>query len=122
MTGETEYVLYQVINTTADGSGNASITVGPTIAHTRWKLERYSVKATGVTGGIVSFTLYRGATAGGQVIDSTPYQGQGNTSDGNNVDLYPGEYVTGVWSGASPGSACSFTIQGQQYVKGRRSY
>jgi hypothetical protein len=118
---ETEYALRQTYSVTTDGNGNGSVVVGPSQAFTRWKLTRYSVVATLPTGGQVIFTLYRGTSSQGQVIDFTR-QGWGDTSDQNEISLSPGEYVTGVWSGTTPGTAASLTIEGTNYVRGKRSY
>lgn len=119
---ETEYALRQTFFTTIGSNLSGSVTLGPTQAFTRWKLTRYSVLATKNASGVnCTFTLYRGASASGQVIDFTQ-QGAGDSSDANDVELSPGEYVTGVWTQAQSGSQAQITIEGSIFVKGQRSY
>lgn len=119
---ETEYALYTTVFATATAAGVATVTLAPAAAYTRWKLTRYSVVAVQASQSVISsFTLYRGPSAQGQVIDFTQ-QGWGDTSAANDVDLYPGQAITGVWTNLLVGSTAQLTIEGSQYVRGRRSY
>lgn len=119
---ETEYALYQTFTATANASGTATVVLGPSAAYTRWELTRYSVVAVQNDPSVnVVFTLYRGSQAQGNVIDYT-VQGYGDTSAANDVNLTPGDYCTGVWSGLTPNSSASITINGSIFVRGKRSY
>lgn len=117
---ETEYVLQQSFTTTINASGTGSVTVGPAVAYTRWKIARYSVQAA---PNACLFVLYRGDPAQKRILDNTPAGGN-DTSGSNEITLYPGEYITGVWTNATPGATAIFTIEdpSKQFVKGQRSY
>jgi hypothetical protein len=119
---ETEYALRLTFSVTVPAGGTATLTFGPAAAYTRWKLTRYSVVAVQSSASVISgFTLYRGALVQQQVIDFTQ-QGWGDTSSANDVELYPGEICTAVWTNLLVGSTAQITIEGSNYVKGQRSY
>lgn len=118
---ETELVLYLTFPITLDSNGGGQVQCGPAQAFTRWKLTRYSVTSTQPTAGQTVFTLYRGDPNRKQVVDFTG-QGWGDTSDGNDVNLKPGDYVTGVWVGGVAASVATLTIEGSIFVAGKRGY
>lgn len=110
------YALRTSATTTIGADGTATLTIGPTVPFTSWHVTTYSVQTTPLA---CNCHVYKGQPNTASVLDYT-FQGGADTSPNNNIDLFPGEYLTVVWDSATPGAQALFTIlEGIVYEKGR---
>jgi hypothetical protein len=92
-----------------DGSGNGTgILNGPKPGQ-KWTITQVSVLCTGVA--VPVFKYYKGTVNDGNFISGT-FTGNQDTDSAPNIELFPGEYLTGVWTGGSSGAVGTFTVQG----------
>jgi len=100
-----------------DGSGNGSVQLGPQIAGTSWQPAAAGVLVSPVSTSVVSqFKLYLGAAQPQNFIGGS-YTGDSNSA-GLAVTLYPGQVLTGAWTGGNPGATATLTLSGTQAIPG----
>ena len=100
-----------------DGSGNGSVQLGPQIAGTSWQPAAAGVLVAPVSSAVVSqFKLYLGQPQPQNFLGGS-YTGD-NNSAGLSVTLYPGQVITGVWTGGNPGATATLTLSGTQSIPG----
>jgi hypothetical protein len=96
-----------------DAAGNGTARVGPGRAGTRWLVTTVAVLGVGNPSPIPRVYLYRGdPSPGGHVTSS--YNGNQNSSDGMNLPLHSGQYLTAQWLGGLPGARYTLSVFGQR--------
>jgi hypothetical protein len=96
--------------TTLDGSGNGTVQFdGPRPGQT-YTINQVSVFIPNSTK-IPTFNYYHGAAVPQNFISGTVTGNQDTDSIPNTV-LHPGEFLTGVWVGGTPGSVASMVVSG----------
>lgn len=86
-------------------------------------LSRWVIRNTAVTTTSDRQTAcktYRGADVDSNLIDATRV-GNARSSD-TVVEVNPGEYVTAVWTGGTPGTIATVIVSGDDYHRGLRAY
>lgn len=102
--------LYETGTATALADGTATVRLQPLRAFERWNITRMSVNSSSTL--IPTLKVYRGSINPSSLIDGT-YSGALNQSD-TNIDLHNGVAIIAVFSGATVGSTCTFTVQGMK--------
>lgn len=98
-----------------DGSGNGQVQIGPVIAGVSWKVTAEGVLVQPTSTTVVSqFKLYLGAAQPGNFLGGS-YTGDNNSASIPAI-LYPGQVLTGVWSGGNPGATATLTLTGTQAI------
>ena len=111
----TRLILDEGFQTTLDGSGNATIIVGPRNALQTWYPNRISVNVTSNVKEPV-FKYYRGTTVGNvNYIDGT-YTGSNDSSQVLGIVLHPGESLLCQWTGGDVGAIATVTLGGEMEV------
>ena len=104
---------------TLNGSGNGTVSLGPSLPGVNWQPSLVSVSVSPTSGTTVSqFRLYLGLPVQQNLIGGT-YTGDINSS-GLSVTLWPGMILTGVWSGGNPGATAAMVLTGTQNVPSPR--
>jgi hypothetical protein len=102
---------------TLDGSGNGTVQLGPQIAGVSWQPTAAGVLVAPASTSVVSlFKLYLGQAQPQNFIGGS-YSGDSNSA-GLAVTLYPGQVITGVWTGGNPGATATLTLSGTQTIPG----
>jgi hypothetical protein len=109
-------LLQESASVTLDAFGNGKVTLGPVNQFQVWYVTN---EGTTVSSNVnePTFRYYRsnGLSAGAFVAGSN--QGSAD-SDDSPVTLYPGQKLTGLWSGGDPGATATFTLQGTMTLRG----
>lgn len=113
---ETVTLLAQSRTATVSGSGTASVEFRNG-GISRWKIKLMNVNNPGALAG--RCTVYRGEANAGRQLDFTS---KGTDVSDADIELKPGEFITVVWSGCTPGTVLTFRIEGDDIYKGRRAY
>ena len=103
---------------TLDGSGNGQVSIGPQIPGVSWTITGVAVLVNnGVATNIPEFFLYNGAAQPGNFLSGS-YTGNNDADSELNVILYPGQVLTGVWTGGDPGKTAVLSVTGTQAIGG----
>lgn len=99
--------------TTLDGSGNATVVIGPQGSLQTWYPSRLSTTvSTNVSEPV--FKFYLGRTANNaSYIDGTFTGSNDSTPIDNNLVLHPGEVLLCTWTQGDPGASATVTIGGE---------
>ena len=89
-----------------DASGAAVATIAAPGAFTRLQLTRVSV----VGAARANVAMYRGGAYDPNYLDGT--DAADNDTSELALALYPGEYLTFVWSGGTPGARMTANVEG----------
>ena len=118
MVVETELQLSKVQSVTLDAKGYGEVRIGPSKPGERWKV---TIMNTANDGSLQPIhKVFRGPAGHGQQLDYTR-SGKGDTSP-TEIELRTGDYLTATWSGGTVGSQSMFTVEGIQYLVGKRAY
>lgn len=93
-----------------DASGRAVARISNLVAFERWTVTRWTVSSTSTTE--TEARVYRNQESPSNFVEGT-YSGRQDASDTNQA-IGSGEHLVCVWSGATPGSRCVFTINGER--------
>lgn len=94
----------------ADANGRAVARISNLVAFEWWKVTRWTVSSTSTAE--TEARVYRNHESPSNFIEGT-YSGRQDASDTNQV-IGSGEHLVCVWSGATVGSRCVFTINGER--------
>lgn len=98
---------------TLNGSGEGSVTFGPSRPNTRWIINRYSVRVSSNTAEPTAI-VYRGTINPGSQISGT-YSGSNDTdSEVSDNPLFPGEFYTCHWTGGDAGATATISFSGEE--------
>lgn len=89
-------------------SGAGSLTIGPTTPRTRWKITNAAV--SGTSSADTTANLYLGPASPANLIGGT-YSGN-QDSIGIDLELFPGQILTAVWTGGTAGARQTLSIYG----------
>jgi membrane peptidoglycan carboxypeptidase len=105
------FPLNEIAQVVLDGSGNGTVTMGPTNAFQCWKP---SNAACAVSTNVKepTFTLYSGRAGSNANRYGGTYTGSNDNTDISGMVLYPGSVVTGVWTGGDVGGLATLTLSG----------
>lgn len=103
--------LYETGRAVADANGRAVVNLANLRAFVRWKVIRYTVSSTSVSE--TTAKVYRSHESPSMMLEGT-YSGRQDASD-TDTKIGTGESLLCVWSGATAGASCVFTIEGEQY-------
>lgn len=108
--------LQESASVTLDGSGNGTVSIGPSSQFQIWNVTNEGCNVTSNTNEPV-FKLYKssGISAGAFLGGSN--QGS-NDSASIDVTLYSGMKLTGVWTGGDAGATATLALQGTMTVPG----
>lgn len=102
---------------TVDANGNATVMLGPARSRDTWQVKLVAVDCAGSTEALCS--VYVGPNASAPYLRDTTLTGaSGDSTDAAAGTVRPGEYVTCVWSGATPGTRARMVITGSKLVAG----
>lgn len=105
---------------TLNGSGNGSVSLGPLVPGVSWQPVSVAVRVNPTSNTVVSeFFLYNGIAVDSNFLGGS-YTGD-NNSAGLAITLWPGQILTGVWTGGNPGATATMTLYGTQTVPGNTS-
>jgi hypothetical protein len=100
------------------GAGGGQVQLGPALAGTSWAPSSVAVIVAPVSSTVVSeFFLYLGNPQPANFIGGS-YTGDVNSSGISVPDMYPGQVLTGVWTGGNPGATATLTVTGTQTIPG----
>lgn len=102
--------LYESVSVTLDGSGNGTVRLGPSNSFQQWVPSNVACAVSSNTAEPV-FVCYNGTPSNANRIGGT-YTGSNDSDSITDVVLYPGSYLTGVWTGGDAGAIATMTIQG----------
>lgn len=94
----------------ADASGRAVARISNLVAFEHWTVSRWTVSSTSTTE--TEARVYRNHESPSNFIEGT-YSGRQDASDTKQT-IGSGEHLVCVWSGATPGSRCVFSINGER--------
>lgn len=97
---------------TADASGNATISMGPSAVNESWSVSQHRVSNPGPN--IPTLNVYKNFIAPAGFVANTT-QALNNTSE-TAVDLGPSEQLFYVFAGCSPGTVCTVHITGSRNI------
>lgn len=103
--------LYETKTATVLADGTATVQLQPLRAFENWFISRMTISSTS-TALVPTLKVYRGSVNPSQLIDGT-YTGTLNQSD-TAIDLPNGQAIIAQWTGATPGTTCTFTVQGRK--------
>ena len=107
--------LDEGFQTVLDGSGNATIVIGPSYTYQTWYPNRISVNVTSNVKEPV-FKYYRGRTVGNiNYLDGT-YTGSNDSSAVLGIVLHPGETLLCQWTGGDAGAIATVTLGGEKEI------
>lgn len=109
-----QYPLYQQVTAIADSNGRATVTTGPAKYGDVWNVTTLTTESNSVSD--VQLLVYRNVETPGARIESS-YSGKSDTSQCN-YTFNAAERLVFVWSGATPGAACTSRIEGS-LISGR---
>lgn len=101
-----------------NGSGAATVTVGPTGLGTRWYPKKGDINTTSGANDASTCQVFIGpATVATDTLGAgQSYAGGGDTFGLAGEMLQPGEFVTAVWTGGNPGDTATLRVTGNQVV------
>lgn len=85
----------------------------------RWEVKLLNINTT--SDSDTKCLVYRGQVSTRNQIDATEELGNTNTSP-TDVTVMPGDVITARWENGTPGAIATFIIEGDEILKGRRSY
>jgi hypothetical protein len=88
-------------------SGTLAITIGPIPMGPSWEIKQISIRSSSVLE--TTAATYIGVDASGVFI-SRSFTGNADTDSAPNVTLRPGDSVSCVWEGGTPGAVATLTI------------
>lgn len=94
----------------ADANGRATARIHNLVAYESWHVTRYTVSSTSTDE--TTAKVYRNHESTSAFIEGT-YSGRQDASD-TNMHIGSGESLLCVWSGATAGSRCVFSIEGEK--------
>ena len=103
---------------TVNGSGSATVTVGPHGLGTRWYPKKGDINTTSGPNDASTCQVFIGpaASAMDTLGAGQSYAGGGDTFGLSGEMLQPGEFVTAVWTGGNPGDVATLRVTGSQIV------
>lgn len=101
--------LAEAFTVKLDGSGNGNVRLRPRSVRTTWNVGSVQVQ-TSTNVAEPTCNVYLGGPTG-QNLGGT-YTGSNDTCSGLNAQLYPGQYLTAVWSGGDAGATATATAYG----------
>lgn len=110
MTQQVMPPLSESVSVVLDGSGNGTVKLGPSNSFQQW-VPSNAACAVSSNNAEPVFVLYNGTPGNANRIGGT-YTGSNDNTDISGVTLFPGSYLTGVWSGGDPGATATLSIQG----------
>lgn len=93
-------------------AGTARVQVGPQGLGTRWYPVMVGIASSTGAADVSTMQLFLGTASFNTLTGAQSYNGGGDSAGLNGVELYPGQYLIGVWSGAVPGAVVSLNVQG----------
>lgn len=96
---------------TADANGNARITLQPLRAFEFWQIDRMTVQNSSTTL-VPLCKVYRSSVDPTKLVDGT-FTGTFDVSD-TQLTLPNAMPLIADWTGADPGSSCTFTVAGKR--------
>lgn len=99
-------------NVVLDGSGNGTVSVGPTRPREHWQVLGASVKVS--TNNLEArCSIYVGPQVADPYFISTSITGSSGDSCGlGNKDIQSGQQIWAVWTGGDPGSIATLKVEG----------
>lgn len=102
--------LFQSESGIADANGRAVVRISNLVAFEQWTVTRWTVSSTSTAE--TEARVYRDQESPSNFIEGT-YSGRQDASD-TNQSIGSNEHLVCVWSGATVGSRCVFTINGER--------
>lgn len=103
---------------TLSGSGNGTVTLGPSLPGVSWNPSTVAVLVQPASTTVVSqFLLYNGPAQPSNFAGGT-YTGDNNSTDLAVPPMFAGAVLTGVWTGGNPGATATMTVTGTQDIPG----
>jgi hypothetical protein len=101
--------LAEAFSTTLDAAGRGTVRLRPSSMRTTWLVQSVQVAATS-NAAEPTANVFLGSETG-QNLGGT-YTGSNDTCSGMNTQLYPGQYLTVLWTGGDPGAVATATAYG----------
>ena len=114
---DTKLALSKYASINANAIGVATLQLGPVANGESWHVNKMTVTSTSSVQPTVK--IYRGNVSNA-FIDFT-LTGQGDVSE-TDVDVRNLEFLTAQFVGADPGSSCTWLVEGDLILQGRRAY
>lgn len=112
--------LYEFGDTVLDGSGDGTVRLGPSAHGVVWRPKVVSIKMTGaIPSGVATCFVYAGNSATDQFFVDATYNVKNNATgkiEGQEIRL--GQYVFGVWDGATAGATATVVVSGEKDIPG----
>jgi hypothetical protein len=102
------YVLDEGAATTLSASGAGQVTLGPKRPNIRWRVRNLAVLSD---TGTPAARVYRGNASPPNLLAGTYSGGQDSTE--LDIELFPGQVLTVVWSDGTAGAYASASIYGE---------
>lgn len=96
---------------TLNGSGNGTVSIGPTNAFQTWKPSNAACSVSSNSNEPV-FVLYNGPSTDPATRIGGSYTGSNDNTDLSDIVLYPGTVLTGQWIGGDPGATATLSLTG----------
>lgn len=108
--------LHEFAQATANSSGRAVATAGPSRYGDRWEISLINSNTTSTAQA--ELRVYRGVESEtARILGS--YGANSDTASGSTVTVRAGEKLVFVWSNADVGAICTARIEGE-FITGRR--
>lgn len=99
---------------TVSAGGAATITIGPAGLGTVWYPQSAAIATTTGAADTSTCALYVGPIGTQTLIGGQSYAGGGDSVGLAVPPLYPGYFITAIWSGGHSGDLATLTLYGQQ--------
>jgi hypothetical protein len=97
-----------------NGAGNGAIIFQPQYTDQKWMPTGVSCQTTTNVKEPI-FKIYHGKSAGAALLDGT-YTGSNDSTQIQNIIIYPGDGVYCAWTGGDAGAVASATISGTMEI------
>lgn len=118
--GYTRHVTVPIQNAqqqaTVNGSGAATVQLGPSGIGCRWVPAMAVIQTTTGAADNSTCAVFLGPLPLGPQVGGQSYAGGGDSIGLPGTSLQPGEFVWAVWSGAVPGAIATLNVYGDQTV------
>lgn len=98
------------------GGGAATVRIGPSGTGTRWYPQQVTVSTTSGAADTSTCTIYLGPVAVASQVIAQSYAGGGDVLGLAIPMMQPGDLLTAVWAGGTPGDHATLVIIGDQDV------